>query len=362
MTTRNQKPPSSLAPYSGRGPGRGVLFFLLMSILAAGCAAPKPIFEPINPPIVWPAPPEPARIRYVGQLITSADLKPSVSALEGIGGALFGKKPARSMLTPYAACTDNRDRLFVVDTNAQVVHVFDMKTRKYERIQPTLNQLFSQPVGVAYDTINDRLIVSDSVAATVYIFSSMGGLVAQTPQGLFQRPTGVCFDAINKRIFVADTTAHRIVVIAPNGQPITTFGSRGTAVGQFNYPISVALDHANRLYVCDSLNYRIQEFSPDLQPIKAFGRKGDLPGYFGQPKGLACDSQNNLYVVDASFEAVQLFNPDGQLLLNFGEEGTKSGQFWLPAGIFIDPSDRIWIADSYNRRVQVFQLVRENQR
>jgi len=335
---------------------------LVALVPVAGCAPKQPIFAPVNPPLVWPAPPEPSRIRYIGQLVTSADLKPSVSPLEGFGTALFGKKPIHSMLTPYAVCTDHHNRLFVADTNAQVVHVFDMNTRKYERWQPSLKRLFSQPVGLAYDTVNDRLCVSDSVAKTVYIFTSKGGLVAETPRGLFQRPTGICFDPHNKRLFVADTAAHRIVVIAPNGQPITTFGSRGTALGQFNFPLSIALDHYNRVYICDSLNYRIQQFSSDLAPIKTFGRKGDLPGYFGQPKGLACDSQNNLYVVDASFEAVQIFNPDGQLLLNFGEEGTRRGQFWLPAGIFIDPTDRIWVADSYNRRVQVFQLLRESQR
>ena len=338
-----------------------VTLALSLVLLGLGCGSKKPIFPLVNPPITWPSPPEPARISYIGRLITSADLKPQTGPLESLGGAIFGKKPVHSMLTPYATCTDRKNRLFVADTNAQVIHVFDMQTRKYERWQPALNQLFSQPVGIAYDTANDRLAVSDSVAKRVYIFTSKGGLVAETPTGLFQRPTGICFDPHNKRFFVADTGAHKIVVIAPNGQPITTFGSRGTDPGQFNFPLSVALDKFNRLYVCDSLNYRIQLFSPDFQPIRAFGRKGDLPGYFGQPKGVACDSQNNLYVVDAGFEAVQIFSPEGQLLLNFGEEGTKQGQFWLPAGIFIDPADRIWIADSYNRRVQVFQFLRGTQ-
>lgn len=333
----------------------------LTLLLTIGCAKPGPLFAPVNPPINWPPPPEPARITYVGEIATSADLKPTVNALEGLGQAVFGKKPIHSMLTPYAVCIDTHNRLFVADSNAQVVHVFDMTTRKYERWQPTPKLTFSQPVGVAWDTVNDRLFVSDSVAKAVYVFTSKGGLVAESPPGLFQRPTGICFDAANRRLFVADTTAHKIVVIAPNAQPITTFGTRGTALGQFNFPLSLALDRENRLYVCDSLNFRIQQFSPQLQPLRAIGRKGDMPGYFGQPKGVACDSQNHLYVVDASFEAVQIFNPDGQLLLNFGEEGNQKGQFWLPAGIFIDPTDRIWIGDTYNRRVQVFQYVNGHQ-
>src|SRR5687767_14539961 len=120
---------------------------LAFSALFLGCA-PKPIFPPVNPPLVWPSPPEPPRISYVGRLITSADLKPATSPLDSIGGAIFGKKPIHSMLTPFATCTDQKNRLFVADTNAQVVHVFDLSTRKYERWQPAPKRPFAQPVGI----------------------------------------------------------------------------------------------------------------------------------------------------------------------------------------------------------------------
>src|SRR5262245_33957519 len=134
-----------------------ILMLTVLSI-SCGCAPRQPIFPAVNPPVVWPAPPESPRIRYVGQLTTSADLKPSVSPFEGLGAALFGKNPIHSMLTPYAVCTDVHNRLFVADSNAQVIHVFDLSTRKYERWQLDRKNLFAQPVGVAYDTVNDRLI------------------------------------------------------------------------------------------------------------------------------------------------------------------------------------------------------------
>jgi hypothetical protein len=104
----------------------------IFAVVTIGCGgAPKPIFAPVNPPIGWPEPPEPARVRYVGQLATSADLKRKVGGLEAIGGALFGKSGARSMLTPYNLCTDGQSRVFVADSNAQTVHVFDLTTRRY---------------------------------------------------------------------------------------------------------------------------------------------------------------------------------------------------------------------------------------
>src|SRR5262249_40451985 len=80
-------------------------------LLATGCAKQAGvIFEPLANPIVWPAAPAKPRIRYVGQLSTSADLKPAVSVGQAMGEAIFGKKPITSMLTPYALCTDGKDR------------------------------------------------------------------------------------------------------------------------------------------------------------------------------------------------------------------------------------------------------------
>jgi len=340
------------------------LNLLLVSLLLApGCAGkPQPIFPAVNPPIVWPDPPEQTRIRYIGQLAGSADLKRRVGGLEAAGGAIFGKRAERAMLTPYAVCTDGGKRIFVADSHAQVVHVFDLATRRYAQWTPPKPRRFTQPVGVAYDSGLHRLYVSDSVAATVHIFDGRTGKhVGQTLPDLFQRPTGVFFDRRSKRLLVTDTTAHNVTVCAANGDPITRFGRRGDRLGEFNFPTSVTIDGNGIVYVCDALNFRVQQFTADYQPIKQIGRKGDMPGYFGQPKAVACDSENHLYVVDAQFEAVQIFNAAGLLLLNFGEEGRRAGQFWLPTGIFIDRSDAILVADDYNHRIQVFQYLPEAQ-
>src|SRR5581483_2836683 len=139
-----------------------VASMLLIGAAVISCASkPGVIFPPLQSPLVWPPAPERTRIRYVGQLGTSADLKAGVA----FGEELFGKKPVYSMLTPYAVCTDDADRLFVADSNAQLVHVMNFKTRGYEQWKPAnTEKRFSQPGGIAYDPAG-RLYVSDSVAA-----------------------------------------------------------------------------------------------------------------------------------------------------------------------------------------------------
>lgn len=335
-----------------------VIVLAALGLMVGSCAKPAGIiFPPSASPRVWPAPPDPARIAWVGQLVTSADLKPAVPFGASLTRAIFGKEPAHSMLAPYAVCTDGGSRLFVADSQAQCVHLFDLQTRKYQKITPPAPQRFSQPVGVAWDPAG-RLFVSDSVGGTIYIFDASMNL-AGTITAELNRPAGITFDRLGSRLLVADTVGHCLLVFSPAGEFIRRLGTRGAAPGEFNYPTNVVADHAGRIYVSDTLNFRIQQFDSDLRPLRVIGKQGDVPGTFAQPKGIAVDSENHLYVVDAQFEAVQIFSPDGTLLLTFGQEGRSPGEFWLPAGIAIDPSDRIWIADSYNRRVQVLDYLGE---
>jgi DNA-binding beta-propeller fold protein YncE len=333
---------------------------LAAAIAVDGCASkPKALFTPLPKPIVWPAPPEPARIRYVGAVATSEDLKPAVGLGESIGNTLFGKKASFSMLSPYAVCTDGGDRLFVADSNGQFVHVFDLKSRKYARWVPAnVEKRFAMPVGIAWDPAG-RLFVADSVAKRIYVFDRGGTQVGEIGAGIFTRPAGLAYDARNGRLFVADAGSHEVYLYDRAGKPVLKMGGRGTGPGRFNFPTNVAVDSRGRLYVSDSLNFRVQQYSPDLRTVRMIGRKGDLPGYFGQPKGLAVDSQDHLYVVDAQFEAVQIFDSNGALLLDFGAEGAGPGEFWLPAGIYIDGHNHVWIADTYNRRVQLFDFLPE---
>lgn len=328
-------------------------------LVLAGCGKPAGVIFPLpEKRIFWPAPPEVSRVRYVGQLATSLDLKPAVGFGEQVGKTLFGSKSQYAMLSPYAVCTDGHDRVFVADSNAQLVHVFDLKKRTYARWSPKSSKHFDQPVGLAYDPAG-RLFVSDSVAKLIYVFDTKGNEIGRYGAGYLTRPAGLVYDAKGQRLFAADVAGHNILILAVDGTPKARIGHRGTRLGEFNFPTNLAIDSVGRLYVSDSLNFRIQQFSPDFRSTIQIGRKGDSPGYFSQPKGIAVDSDDHLYVVDANFESVQIFDANGELLLDFGSEGGGPGEFWLPSGIFIDPINRIWVADTYNKRVQVFDYLPE---
>lgn len=324
-----------------------------------GCAsAPGVVFEQSATVAAWPPPPDQPRLRYVGQIKTAGDLKPGLGAGESIGEFLFGKEATLGMVNPMGVCTNGEDEVFIADSGAQLVHAFNLKSRKYQRWTPKAPlPAFAQPVAIAYDATGERVLVSDPAAGVIFAFNRKGECTGTLGEGILHRPCGIAVHPTTGVIAVADVDAHQIVFLSGAGSERARLGSRGTDPGRFNFPTYVAYDSAGRLYVSDSLNFRVQAFGPDCAFLRSIGTKGDMPGYFSQPKGLALDSEDHLYIVDANFEAVQVFSTDGQLLMTFGREGKGPGEFWLPAGIATDASGRVWVADSYNRRVQVFQYL-----
>ncbi|MFO0829374.1 MAG: 6-bladed beta-propeller [Phycisphaerales bacterium] len=341
---------------------RAIVLICLASFaptIVAGCATPPGVlFEPDTAKHEWPPPPDEPRIRYLGSLRSAEDLKPGASGAEAVLQFLFGQERVEGLVNPIGVSGDGGDRIFIVDSGARLLHVYNLKTREHARwAPPPKENHFVQPIAVAFDPVGQRVLVSDSAASVLFAFDVKGKFLGTLGEGSLKRPCGLVVRPTSGEIYVADSEQHQILVLAADGRELRRIGGRGGEPGRFNFPTQVAFDGEGRLYVSDSLNFRVQEFGPDDEFIRQIGRKGDMPGYFSQPKGLALDPEDHLYVVDANFESVQLFDPEGSLLMAFGHEGHGPGEFWLPVGIFIDRDARVWVADSFNRRIQVFQYM-----
>jgi DNA-binding beta-propeller fold protein YncE len=314
------------------------------------------LFAPIARPIVWPAPPETARIKYLGQISTEKDLHGAVSWSEGLGQLIFGQKEIGVLVNPYAVALDGENRLFVADTSGSVIHLMDLKTRWYKQLSVLADsEKLATPVALAI--VDQQLFVADSSLAKICVFDREGRFQFSFGQERLKRPSGVAYWPQGEKVYVSDTSRHVVDVFSRSGEFIYEIGDRGLKPGQFNFPTQLWVDYSGRLYVSDTLNYRIQVFTSEGKFLFTFGRQGDRPGNFAHPCGVATDSLGNIYVTDRQYENVQIFDRDGHILMAFGQEGTDIGQFWLPAGICIDSRNRIYIADSFNKRIQVFQLL-----
>lgn len=329
-----------------------------LMVSAIGCTGVKlnPL-RPSGPPIVWPASPDQARVRYLGALTGSEDARVAKPLSQTWDELWYGPAAPSTFVYPYGVAVDgSSDRVAVADTNGRCVHVLDLAGRTYERIEAcgTEPAVLQSPIAVAW--VAGRLWIADPKRQAVAIVESSTSSRWVTCEGM-NRPSGLAYCPANDLCYVADAGAHVIYAFDRSGALQFQFGSHGTAPGQFNRPTHLAVGPGGVLVVADSLNFRVQRLGLDGRVLSVFGQKGDATGDLALPKGVAVDAAGNVWVVDAHFENVQAFTPDGQLLMTIGKEGQGIGEFSLPAGICIDGRDRMWIADVYNRRVQVFELL-----
>lgn len=329
-------------------------------LVIGGCAAtPGPIFAPIEPPLAWPPPPAPARIRYLGQLTSAEDLRPVRSPLVPLGELFVGREPPQPLYGPRdVLVTRGGERVWVADPGGRCVHLFDLEHRKYAQLRRMAETQLLSPVGLCAGP-EGSVYVCDSEAVAIHQLDADTGAWMATlklPEEL-QRPADMMFNEVTSELYVMDVSGHDLKVLAPDGTLRRIIGQRGREPGEFNFPSSITRD-GEMIWVVDTGNNRIQGLTLDGEPLRSFGQAGDATGDLAFPKSLAIDSDGHLYVVDARFENVQIFDRDGRLLLVFGQEGSGPGEFWLPGGIEIDARDRIWICDAYNRRLQVFEYLK----
>ncbi|MGD8450795.1 MAG: 6-bladed beta-propeller [Phycisphaerae bacterium] len=332
---------------------------LVVLLAAMGCQGPlQPVFPEVSPAIVWPKPPDQARIRYVGELRGEADLHRRVGGWEAMRAALTGPAPKGAFSRPSAVAVAG-SRVFVADTGLAAVHVLDLEARTYAVTTGSPADPLQVPIDVELAEGGRTLVVVDRARAAVDLFEPDGTWRCTRRWPEIAAPAAAAWDETQQTLWLADVTAHACVACRGLTDIGERFGRRGGVPGALNYPSDVAICPEQGLVVVDAMNFRVQVLSMTGRPLAVFGRKGDAAGDFSRPRGVAVDSAGHVYVLDNQFENVQIFTPEGQLLLAFGQGGTGPGEFSVPSGITIDGQDRIWIADSYNRRVQVFQYLAE---
>lgn len=343
--------------------------FLLLSVVS-GCARIPTVFEyrgddTAGVERVWPAAPEPARYRYVGQLTGEENFsRPGEESLNAgarllrwlVGLIGHGERPV-ILQRPQAVASDGRGRIFVSDVSRQAVYVFDTVQAELLVWEYAADEVrFELPIGLA-PTGDGGVLVADASLRLVARLAPDGKPLGYFGLGELQHPTGLARDPRRQRLYVADRGANTIKVYDAAGERRFEFGEFGEAAGQLNGP-TYLFWRDDRLYVTDTLNSRIQIFSPQGEYISEFGRRGLYLGDLPRPKGVAVSQDGKIYVVESFYDYLLIFNRKGELLLPIGGSGQEVGQFYLPAGVWVD-NNYVYVADTFNGRVMIFEYLGE---
>ena len=312
--------------------------------------------------LVWPLPPETPRIRYVTAYHGITDFKKAGGGWKSLLIGPDTDKPSTQLMKPYGIAVARDGRVFVTDTAARRVFVFDAHAKTVSFIGEKGPIKIVKPIGVAIDAA-DTVFVADATLKRVVGYRPDGTVaIAIGHEGELENPSGLAIDRARGLLYVADAKKHQVLCYSSaDGAFVRAIGKRGTENGEFNFPTNLSVDRGGRLYVTDTLNFRVQIFDEAGAFVAAIGTQGDGPGHLNRAKGVGVDSEGHVYIADTSFNNFQIFDADGSILLFVGTTGEGPGEFLLPAGLFVDDEDRIYVADQGNARVQVFQRVRTEQ-
>jgi hypothetical protein len=129
---------------------------------------------------------------------------------------------------------------------------------------------------------------------------------------------------------------------------VTSWGSTGSAAGQFDFPLDVAIDGLGYVYVADDDNHRVQKFTSDGVFVAEWGSQGTGEGQFSDFEGVAVDDDGNVYAVDSGNGRVQKFTSEGTFLVSWHLDGSGTGSLSYPCGIDVAPSGNVYVVDWYD--------------
>lgn len=329
--------------------------------------------------IVWPGPPEIARIRFM-DLFTGEKIDPSLfqkkKKKQSWMDRMAGEQPVEDMkidklpfqlIRTYGVAVDSKGKIYAADQGVGAIFIFDPENKDHVELIGNGKQAnFGMIVGLAMDD-SDRLFVSDAKMRHIVVFNAKHEQEAQFGTDVLVRPGGIAIDTENRFLYVADSGNDVIDVFDADtykylrqiGKP--SHKHEQTDPGTFSLPEAVAVDADGNVYVTDTFNDRVEIFDADGNFISMFGKIGDAPADFERPKGIAIDGDGHIWVVDAGPNQVKVFNQSGRLLIYFGGQGYYPGQFMGPWGITIDKFNLVLVSETFPGRVQMFRYVTDEE-
>jgi len=332
----------------------GRLLMIVTIILFTACAShqKKQLSGADEELIVYPSPPDTARIQYLTYFSGSVNLKKQKATFKDF---ILGKKEvSKSIGKPYGVFIHN-GKIYVCDQLAAGLRIVDLEKNTIENFSPRgLGQL-KMPVNCFVDD-KGQLYVADSERGQVVIFdenlrylNSLGGEENFKPTDVY---------VYHDKIYVVNVKSHFISVFSEEDQKFLSLFPReeGEGSAKIFQPTNIYV-HEQGVFVSDMGDFSVKKYSHEGDFILKTGSYGLNVGQFTRPKGIAVDREENLYVIDAGFENVQVFNNKGQILMNFGGPYAGHGDMYLPAKIVIDYDNLEYFQGLVDKRYKLEYLI-----
>lgn len=227
---------------------------------------------------------------------------------------------------PIGLDLDAAGNLYVADFRNDQIQVYDPKGVFLRRFPDPTQRVGKggsgqEGTGIA---VTDVAVRGEKVYATdeyqVFVFSVEGELLEQfgkpgVAPGDLDRPNGIDV-AENGTIYVADSNNNRVQAFSPTGESVWVAGARVSDLDKesknpFVLPRGVTLLEDGSLIVADAFSFALIELGPDGAVGSTWGERGVAPGQFNFPNSVD-DRGDRLIVADKENDRVQVLRLVGR--------------------------------------------------
>jgi DNA-binding beta-propeller fold protein YncE len=216
--------------------------------------------------------------------------------------------------SPVGVTFGKEGSFYVADSASGAVHQYDLKGR-WHRLFAGRPEL-QRPTDLAFDGDRDLLYVVDTGAHRILVFDVEGERVRVigergTEAGEFNYPVALAIGP-DGRLFVSDAMNFRVQILDPFGSPLGSFGRAGMNPGDLDKSKGIAVDTDGHVYLADALHDVVQVFDDSGRLLTVVGGSGTGPGQFWLPTGIHIDSENRIHVADSANGRVQILRYLGE--------------------------------------------------
>ena len=333
-------------------------FYILIPIVSAimafsGCS-PK-VHKEITADnlVIFPPPPDTARIQYLTRFSNSIDVTGERS---GFMRFILGEEKKRPIIKPYGIYIF-KGRIYICDSILGGLEILDLNKKTFDYFQPQGLGLIKKPINCFVDK-DGMLYVADAERKQIVVFNQKLKYQASFCDAKKMKPTDV--QVVNDEIWVCDLKGHQIHIYSkPDYKLLRSFPLNAAPKSDefLNSPTNLFVTD-DYVYVSDFGAFKIKVYTRDGKFVRTIGSYGKALGQFVRPKGIAVDRDGLLHVVDAGFENVQIFDKNGKLLMFYGGSYKHPGNMWLPAKVIIDYDNLDYFKDyvhkSFNLKYLIF--------
>jgi hypothetical protein len=300
-----------------------------------GCAGKQAPSVALDSLVVFPPPPDTARIQFLTRITSASDLREAQS--RSFLSWLIGESEVDSVsliVRPYGLAVGG-GKIYVCDLGLPGLEVLDLEERTLEHVYAGGPERIGRPVNCHMDDAGN-LYVADLGLGEVLVLDSAGTYQGSVGADSLVQPGDVF--VTEDRIWISDYAVRGVRVFdRASREHLFSFpnGLEPREPGGLARPANLYV-WRDEVYVSDQLGAKVEVYSTEGHHLRTIGSRGVAFGQFALPKGVAVDEEGRVYVVDARFENVQIFDREGQLLTFFGGPYRGPGFMSLPAKVVVD--------------------------